>query len=233
MLNKAYLIIDDLKLVIKDYSMRISKDVDFNNKYPSKKGQHRGFQLTVEAPQNNFLWEEAIKSYSMTPLMQIRFEPAIIGSEKTRIINMYDCHIVYHSVHYNHKSNEPLTESILIRCGGVDDSWYPGTVYSEHWRVTYPNKEETTVDNNDEPKLINKFITDLNNVTIDDYNTGDKILLNIETINTIGKTITFNLNDKTHDFKYNGVVLENDILKNYLINSNMEQVELEVIDQEN
>ncbi len=95
MLNKAYLIIDDLKLVIMDYLMEINKHIDNNNSYPSKKGQHRGFHLTVEAPQNNLLWEEAIKNYSMTPLMQIRFEPAILGSEKTRIISMYDCHVVY------------------------------------------------------------------------------------------------------------------------------------------
>ena len=56
MLNKAYLIVDDLKLVIIDYSMEINKHIDYNNSYPSKKGQHRGFNLTVEAPQNNLLW---------------------------------------------------------------------------------------------------------------------------------------------------------------------------------
>ena len=85
----------------------------------------------------------------------------------------------------------------------------------------------------EEPTLIKNFITDLNDNEIPNYKTGDRIKLNIESKNTIGKTATVNLNDKTHDFKHLGVILENDTLRDYPISNNLEQVELEVIDQQN
>ena len=231
MLNKAYLIIDDLKLVIKDYSMRISKDVDFNNKYPSKKGQHRGFQLTVEAPQNNFLWEEAIKNYSMTPLMQIRFEPAILGSEKTRIISMYDCHVVYCRTSFNSTDNQPITDTVHITCGGVEDSYYPSTVYEEHWRVTYPNTDETTEENT-ELQIIECYYTDLEGNKTAEPKVGEEVYLILKTENGVGKTTDLDLRNQTKDFVYNGAVVKNDIIKDFSITSDEDQLKLKVIAQE-
>ena len=82
------------------------------------------------------------------------------------------------------------------------------------------------------PKLIDYFITDTNGDKLDEYNTGDRILLQIKTQNRIGNQLTINLNDKTHDFKYNGVSLENDTLE-YVIGNDLEKIELEVIEQQN
>ena len=45
----------------------------------------------------------------------------------------------------------------------------------------------------------------------------------------IGKPFTINLDDPEIDFKYNGRVLENDTLKDYTINSDIETIELEAI----
>lgn len=232
MLLRAYLVIDDLKLVIKDYSMEISKHVDYNNKYPSKKGQHRGFHLTVEAPQNNILWEEAIKNYSMTPLMQIRFEPAILGSEKTRIISMYDCHVVHHTVSYHHQNNEPLSERVHITCGGVEDSWYPATVYEEHWRVTRPNEGNTLVDETEELLVIKSaYFEDEEGNKIDEKYFGKAILV-LKTQNGTGKTTDIDLSSDEHDYKYQGQLLEDDILKYFSITSDTTRIPLEIIEQE-
>ena len=234
MLNKAYLIIDDLKLVIIDYSMEINKHIVYNNSYPSKKGQHRGFNLTVEAPQSNLLWEEAIKNYSMTPLMQIRFEPAILGSEKTRIISMYDCHVVYCRTSFNSTDNQPITDTVHITCGGVEDSYYPSTVYEEHWRVTYPNNGgETVVDNDDEPELLGHQIEDSNNQIIEE----DKVLKNqeiflvINSKNADGQIVDIDLTNKSVDYEYNGKWMENDIIRDITLLGETTKIKLKAVKQ--
>ena len=142
----AYLVIEDLKLAIKHYNTHISKYTDPRSNYPTGKGQLRGVEIEVEAPKDNFLLEQAIANYSMTPLMVIEVLPAILGNKKTRFIKLYDCHVVKHKANYNHRSNEPFTETIKLTCGGIEDSWYPATVYEEHWRVTYPNQEEAVAE---------------------------------------------------------------------------------------
>lgn len=86
----------------------------------------------------------------------------------------------------------------------------------------------------DNPQLVRYFITDVLGNELEEYETGDKIVLQIETENRIGDMLYMNLNDKTHDFEYNGVVLVNDTIENYIIIiNNHEQIELEVIDQIN
>lgn len=231
MLIKAYLIIGDLKLVVKTYSLSVQKGVSYNN-FPNGKGELQAVSLEVEAPRNNMLWEEAIKNYSMTPLMQIRFEPAIQGSEKTRIIAMYDCHVVYHSTNYHHQSNEPLTESLEITCGGLEDSWYPSTVISKHWRETFPqSNSNTTIVNEELESKITKFsITDENGKEKSKYSIGEYIYLNIKSVNKIGNNITIKLKEKTKDFEYKGKVLPNDTLSNYIIQSDEDIIKLKVID---
>ena len=87
--------------------------------------------------------------------------------------------------------------------------------------LTSPSKE-----------VIRYFITDTENNELETYKLGEKIVLNIETKNRVGDVITIALNDKTHDFKYNGQVLENDKLTNYTITSDLEQITLEVINQQ-
>ena len=48
----------------------------------------------------------------------------------------------------------------------------------------------------------------------------------------IGKTVDIDLSDNTKDFKYEGQVLEDDILANLTINGNIQQEKLKVIPQQ-
>ena len=168
---------------------------------------------------------------NQTKQLELHIYPVILGG-KTRKLYFYDCHLVNWNNHFSSIGNQPMSEKLHITAAGVRDS-NSTSEYSAYWRTTYPQQEiePTTLDNN--PNFIGYFITDLEDNQIDIYRTGDRIKLNIETENTIGKTITFSLNDKTHDFKHNGVILQNDTLKDYPINNDTEQVELEVIDQQN
>ncbi|WP_068475519.1 type VI secretion system tube protein TssD [Saccharicrinis aurantiacus] len=82
-----------------------------------------------------------------------------------------------------------------------------------------------------EPEWIESYITDMQGKRIDDYQIGDTIIVVFKTRHLVGKKISLNLDDKDADFEYNGNRLENDILSNYLVNNNTEQVELTVIEQ--
>lgn len=82
-----------------------------------------------------------------------------------------------------------------------------------------------------EPEWVESYITDRQGNSIDNYEVGDTIIVVFKTRHLIGKKISLNLNDKDADFKYNGNRLENDILSNYFVNNNTEQVELTVIEQ--
>lgn len=82
-----------------------------------------------------------------------------------------------------------------------------------------------------EKKLTEYFLTDANGEKVEEYEVGDTITLNIKTENRIGDKLTIHLEDKTHDFKYNGEVLKDDKLTDYTITKDEEKIELEVIVQ--
>ena len=106
-------------------------------------------------------------------------------------------------------------------------------IHQETWNPDNPFIEiEETVITEQEKELLRYFVTDIEGNELEEYKTGEKIILNIETRNRIGDSITIHLNDKTHDFKYGGQTLENDKLSNYVINKDLEQIELDVINQE-
>ena len=109
-----------------------------------------------------------------------------------------------------------------------------GVIHQEPWNPNNPfiEIEETT---RQEEEIEDKYelITDTNGEELETYNLGDTIILNIETLNRIGDTITISLEDKSHDFKYNGQILPNDTITDYTITNDLEQIELEVIAQQN
>ncbi|MFK7787082.1 MAG: type VI secretion system tube protein TssD [Crocinitomicaceae bacterium] len=82
-----------------------------------------------------------------------------------------------------------------------------------------------------EKKLTEYYLTDADGKKVEEYEVGDVITLNIKTQNRIGDTLTIHLEDKTHDFKYNGEVLEDDKLSDFEITGDDEKIELEVIAQ--
>lgn len=106
-------------------------------------------------------------------------------------------------------------------------------IHEKTWNPNNPFEEitPTVISQEEEKEIVAYHITDTDGNELEEYETGDKIILNIETKNRIGDSLTIHLEDKTHDFKYNGELLENDMLKDYVVNSDMEKVELEVINQ--
>ncbi len=131
---------------------------------------------------------------------------------------------------FNSVGETPLHMNISIGWGIMKTR---EVIHQETWNPDNPFIEiEETVLTEPEKELTRYFVTDLEGNELDEYKTGEKIILNIETRNRIGDSITISLNDKSHDFKYGGQVLENDKLSNYVINNDLEQIELDVINQQ-
>lgn len=76
------------------------------------------------------------------------------------------------------------------------------------------------------------YMVDDKNNKIDDVIPGMHVELVIKTSGCIGKSITIDLSNEKYDYKYNGDVLEGDVLSNYTIRQNIERIPLEVIEQQ-
>lgn len=76
------------------------------------------------------------------------------------------------------------------------------------------------------------YLTDEKNNRIDNVNPGMKVELVIKTSGCKGRSISIDLSNEECNYKYDGQMLENDVLSNYVINQNIERIPLEVIAQQ-
>ncbi len=156
------------------------------------------------------------------------------GMSKLTDLEFWDCYCVDYYELFDDSSNEPLELNLTFSPGIIR---FKNVVFEKNWKVTnIAPPSGNIISYNEilkEEKLINFYFTDENKNEIDDFNTGDNVFLNIETKNCIGKKMNFNLDNKTHDFKYQGKILKNDQLSGYTITSDKDEIELEVIKQKN
>jgi len=225
---KAKLIIDGKEINGLWFTFGFNQGADRSGR-PSQRPVFVGLKLIIETRKDLNLAEWSFAP-NQTKQIELHIYPVIMGG-KTRKLYFYDCHLVNWKNSFSSTGSNPMSETLDITCAGVEDSTSTG-VYSAYWRETFKedNVAPTTLDN--EPEFIGYYITDLEDNEIDNYKTGDRIRIYLETKNSIGEKITLSLNDKTQDFKHNGSILENDTLKDYHIINDLEQVELEVIDQQ-
>lgn len=225
---QAFLYVDDKKLNVLESSYSFKQESDYNGK-PSSKPRFVGLHLVIESTKDDELIEWMINP-NMSKQLKLQYIPRILGT-KTRAVDFIDAHCIEYPEHFNSDGTNPMTTSLNITSAGVKEGT---TEFSEYWRTTFPNitpiteKEEETL----EPKVIDYYITNLNNKRIQNVKPDDKILLNVHTKNMIDKLFTINLDNPNVDFKYNGEILTNDTLKDYLIEKNLEKIELEVIKQD-
>lgn len=220
--------IDDYTFNILRYHWSFHQDADVTGR-PCARPQGGLIQIVIETTKDPIFTEWAV-SDNMLKNVKIVQSPATLTS-KSRTIEFYDMHCVEVNDNFNGVDNQPMTTTItlspaIISVNGVK-------MMEKYWKVTdLDNKQTETTKLDNEPNLIGYYITDVNGEQTKEYDVGDTIILNIETENCLGKTITINLEDKTHDFKHNGIILKNDILKDYIIRNNLEKIELKVIEQE-
>lgn len=147
-------------------------------------------------------------------------------------IEFANAHITRLGEQFTSEGTAPMTLKMDISWGIIR---MKGVVYEQPWNPYNPfiNQVAPTVIEEEEKKVTNYYITDIHGEELEEYKVGDKIILTIETLNRVGDAMTISLEDKTHDFKYNGNLLVNDTLSDYIIGSDLEKIELEVVKQEN
>lgn len=172
---------------------------------------------------------EYMVSGTMIKYLKIAIQPAILGG-KSRIIELRDVYIINHRDNFDGVNNEPMTTYIELSPASMVQNGQ--TIFEKYWKVTDLSANVTPTTKDNSPELIRYYITDLEGNELEKYESSDKILLNLETKNAIGEKLTVKIPDKTYDFKHNGITLQNDTLKDYLINNDLEKVELEVVEQQ-
>ncbi len=143
-----------------------------------------------------------------------------------------DAALIYWKETFDSQNDEPMTVSLTISAAIQE---FKGVTHVKHWQEnwTVPSIQEPHVAEEDFSKqVIEYYITDVEGNRIKDYYSEETIFLTIKTKNRIGDRITLYLDDKSHDFKYKGNILENDILDGIVLESDVHKVELEIIEEQ-
>ena len=232
---EAKMYVDDRVYTIKNLEFGFSKKLNTNGTAATKP-EGGVFKIEIESPKETNLYAWGASNYDMK-YVKIVFSPIRMDTN-SRTMELYDTLCIQHYDNFYDTSTKPmithihLSPAILVQNGE--------TLFERDWKLTdihRPKTEPTRLPflsprEDEEPKLVDYFITDLDENVTNEYDPGDIILLHIKTQNRIDDKLTINLNNKTRDFKHNGVVLANDTL-NHVISSDLDKIELEVIDQQN
>ncbi len=224
---QAKVIIDHQEINLLYYDYGFNQKTDISGR-PCTKPVFVGLTIEIESRRDIEFAEWAFAA-NQTKQIELHITPVLMGG-KTRKLYFYDCHLLNWKNHFISTGNQPMSETLYISAAGVKDTSSTAE-YSTYWRTTFPQQEVEPIAIENSPEVLQYYITDLEGNEIDKYEASDKIILNLETKNCIGKKLTVKIPDKTYDFKHNGIHLQNDTLKDYIINSDVEKVELEVIEQ--
>lgn len=224
---KAKIIIDEKEINVLSFSFGFNQKADTNGR-PTQKPVFLGLNLIIETRKDLNLADWAFAP-NQTKQIELHIYPVILGG-KTRKLYFYDCHLVNWENDFSSTGSNPMSETLKITAAGLKNS-NSLEEYSAYWRTTFPQQEveSTVIENN---KKVSKFyLTNTNNEKINNYKIGETIRLCLETQNRIGDKVTINLNDPAYDFEHNGNLLKGDIIKDYIIGDNIEQIELKIIKQ--
>lgn len=228
----AKLLIDEKEITILYFSLDFSQGSDVTGR-PSQKPVFNKLVLTLETRKdiNFYDWMLAKK---LGKAIKIHITPRILGG-RTRKISFYDAHLVHLDAHFSATSNMPASETLTITAAGVEDTFSAG-VYAASWRTTFNESEveATVIQQEYEPIFLGYFFEDAHGETIElkDIKSDQKITLVIETENADGETIDLDLKNNKLDYIYDGVLVENDIIKNVIITGEETRIELKTIKEE-
>ncbi|WP_459212523.1 type VI secretion system tube protein TssD [Aquimarina rhabdastrellae] len=122
-------------------------------------------------------------------------------------------------------------QAVLTISPGIQDY---GAYFLKRWNVSHVSKENEPYAPQEEkkPEVLKCYYTDLEGNKKASPITGEEIYVVLETRNAIGETIDIDLSNHTKDFIYNNEIIENDIIKDYIVNSNVEKIKVRVIAQQ-
>ena len=227
---QSKLLVDGVYYNLKSFDYGFIKDAD-DQGLAFGKTRQAGITCEIEAVREEVFEEWAFSDF-MKKYVEIHMIHTVTGMGKSRILKCHDTFLLGLNCSYRSTTEQPMTFHLYMKSGAIESS-ASTAAHVEQWSQLPDNSVETTVIEEDEPKLIRYYITDIEGNEIDEYDVNDTIILNLETENAIGENLTVSISDKKYDFKHNGVILKNDTLSDYTIGNDFEQIKLEVITEQN
>ncbi len=185
------------------------------------------FNLTLESSSNDDFWYDWMITGQMHNGKLVFYD----GDEDLCFkIEFWDCYCIFIGEQMSSIGSSAMTMHMrlspaITRNRSVEDQ--------KVWKVTDLSENTGTAATTQEVASYDDlYMVDEKNNRIDDVRPGMKIELVIKTSGCIGRSITIDLKNEECDYKYNGKILENDVLSNYTINQNIERIPLEVIEQQ-
>ena len=190
----------------------------------------KGLEVTVEAEYDNFWWESIVNK-RIFPKIVIELKPAVLGQQKTRYFNFYDCNLVYHRTRFDANGSMPMLETFVIVAQGLEQSDFD-TVYATKFRKTYEDEAAPISSREEELQILDCYYTDLEGNEQAEPTVGEEVYLVLKTENGVGKVTDIDLSNQSKDFIYNGAVLENDMIKDFSITTDVHKIKLKVVAQD-
>ncbi|WP_062057685.1 type VI secretion system tube protein TssD [Aquimarina longa] len=118
-----------------------------------------------------------------------------------------------------------LSAATVIRNGEV--------ITSKWWRIKDPNIRNEPIQQAEElnPRIIKQYITDRNDVELNQYQRGHEIYCVIKSEHMVNETIDIDLSKFEVPLLYRSKRLQDNIIKDYTINIDEEKIPLEVISE--
>ncbi len=176
-----------------------------------------------------------------------RIKELIIGTEVYLVVASENVSGKTVNINLSDRDHDFVREGEVLEDDILKDITISGDIHKEKLLIIADHRDttegdepspETSPENQTAPnapgpdkKVTDYFLTDESGEKVEEYEVGDTITLNIKTQNRIGDKLTIHLEDKTHDFKYNGEVLKDDKLSDFVVTKDEEKIELEVIVQ--
>ncbi len=218
----------------KDYSM-LRCNVCILPKPINKSGMVRNysgapkFHIAIESTSDTHLlqWinQEHIKEH-----VQVRFVNNFqLGADK--VFDLYDVICVRNQEYFWGTGSHPMMNTITlipaIMCyngvGPVVQAWHkqnPNALDVEATERPVAVVEEEDFD------ITDLYWTDMEGNKLEGPQSGKNILV-VHSENAVGRVVSFNMNNKRYDFKYQGAELENDELNDYTITADIDKLEIE------
>ncbi len=154
----------------------------------------------------------------------------------TKTYEFDDAFLINYVIVFNSEANNPM-QTVITISPGIQNY---GAEVIKPWNISYippsvdiPFQAQET-EEKVEPKFLGFHFENKDGVEIgqDKIKIDDIIYLLIETENAEGDTITLDLDDDNLDYKYNGKVLENDVLKGISVTGAVTKIKLTAVAEE-
>ncbi|WP_338794248.1 type VI secretion system tube protein TssD (plasmid) [Bernardetia sp. Wsw4-3y2] len=227
LVSKLY--VEDKEINILDFKFRFTRSTDEHGK-PMGKPRGTIFEIIFETTSDQSFMSWAVAT-DMTKNVKIVVSP-VTAASKSRVIELYDVHCVHFRNNFNAKNGEPMTTLIHLTPAIMIDDGYK--ILDHYWKKTdlsMNNVAPTVIKQDEELEIISLHFEDADKKKINEIEEGILYLV-VETQNGIGKKIDIDLSNQLHNFKYEGKVLTNDVLKNISITKDIMPIELEIVVEE-